>query len=50
MITLIIITAIIATAMFIYLKNKMENRGIDRQNRLAEKQEALLQLLKEQKN
>ncbi|MFZ4770571.1 MAG: hypothetical protein ACOYLO_10360 [Ferruginibacter sp.] len=47
MITFIILTTIIATALFIYLKNKMENRSIDRQNKLAEKQEALFQLLKE---
>ncbi len=50
MITFIILTTIIATALFIYLKNKMENRSIDRQNKLSEKQEALFQLLKEHKN
>jgi hypothetical protein len=47
MIQLLIFIAIIATAVLIYFNNKVKNRRIDRSNRLAEKQEALIQMLKE---
>ncbi len=49
MIQFIIVVAIIALAVLIYFKNRVENRRIDRINRLAEKQEELLDLLKENK-
>lgn len=49
MIQILIFIAIVATAVLIYLKNKVENRRIDRRNRLAEKQEELIEMLK-QKN
>jgi cbb3-type cytochrome oxidase subunit 3 len=47
MIQILIFIAIIATAVLIYFNNKVRNRRIDRSNRLAEKQEALIQMLKE---
>ena len=47
MIALIIFIFIIAAAFFIYLKNKIENRSFDRKNRMIEKQDELIQLLKE---
>lgn len=47
MIKLIILIIIVAVVMFIYLKNKQENRSIDRHNRLVEKQEELMRILKE---
>ncbi len=47
MVQIIIFIAIIAIVFLIYLKNKVENRRIDRVNRLAEKQEELIQMLKE---
>ena len=50
MIPLIIFIAIIAAAFFIYLKNKIQNRTIDRSNRIIEKQEVLIRLLKEKNN
>jgi cbb3-type cytochrome oxidase subunit 3 len=47
MIQILIFIAIIATAVLIYFNNKVRNRRIDRSNRLAEKQEALIQMLRE---
>jgi len=41
---------IIAIAIFLYLKNKQENRAIDRRNRLAEKQDELIEMLKNKKD
>lgn len=41
---------IITTIVFQVLKNKQENRAIDRHNRLAEKQDELIQMLKEKKD
>ena len=48
MIQIVIFIAIIATAVLIYFNNKVMNRSIDRSNRLAEKQEELIAMLKEQ--
>ena len=50
MIQLVIFIAIIATAVLIYFNNKVRNRSIDRSNRLAEKQEELIAMLKAQNN
>jgi hypothetical protein len=50
MIPFIIFTVIISTAFYIYQKNKIDNRREDRSNRLTKKQEALIALLKENKN
>ena len=47
MIQILIFIAIIAIGVLIYFKNKVDNRRIDRSNRLAEKQEELIQMLKE---
>lgn len=47
MIQLLFFIAIIAFAVLLYFNNKVKNRKIDRSNRLAEKQEALIQMLKE---
>lgn len=41
---------IVSVALFLYLKNKQENRSIDRHNRLIEKQEELMNMLKEKNN
>ncbi len=41
--------AIVAIIIFIWLKNKQQNRSIDRHNRMVDKQEELLQLLKDKK-
>jgi hypothetical protein len=40
---------IVAIMIFFWLKNKQYNRSVDRHNRMVEKQEELLQLLKEKK-
>ena len=48
MIQIVIFIAIIATAVLIYFNNKVRNRSIDRSNRLAEKQEELIAMLKAQ--
>ena len=50
MIQIVIFIAIIATAVLIYFNNKVRNRSIDRSNRLAEKQEELIAMLKAQNN
>ena len=47
MIQILIFIAIIAIAVLLYFKNKVENRRIDRINRLAKKQEELIEILKE---
>ncbi len=47
MIQLLIFIGIIAFAVLLYFNNKVRNRQIDRRNRLAEKQEELIQMLKE---
>lgn len=47
MIKVIILIIILAVAIFVYLKNKQENRSIERHNRLVEKQEELMKMLKE---
>jgi hypothetical protein len=39
--------AIIAIAVLLYFNNSVKNRKIDRSNRLTEKHEALIQMLKE---
>jgi hypothetical protein len=44
---MLIFIAIIAFAVLLYFNNSVKNRRIDRSNRLAEKQEALMQMLKE---
>jgi hypothetical protein len=49
MIPILIFIAIVAVGVLIYFKNKVENRRIDRRNRLAEKKEELIEMLK-QKN
>lgn len=43
----LIFIAIVAMTVLIYFNNKVKNRNIDRANRLAEKQEELIQLLKD---
>jgi cbb3-type cytochrome oxidase subunit 3 len=45
MVEIILFITIIAIAFFIYLKNRQDNRAIERRNRLAEKQEELMQRL-----
>jgi hypothetical protein len=47
MIQVLILIAIIATAVLMVFKNKVENRRIDRSNRLAEKHEELIRMLQE---
>jgi hypothetical protein len=42
---MILIGAFVAIGIFIYLKNRQDNRAIDRRNRLAEKQEELIEML-----
>jgi len=46
MVKLILFIFILALGIFLYLKNKQENRRIDHHNRLAEKQEALMEMLR----
>lgn len=43
---MVAVILIIAIAIFLYLKNKQANRAIDRRNRLAEKQDELIEMLK----
>jgi hypothetical protein len=47
MIPVLFFIAIISFAILLYFNNRVKNRSIDRRNRLAEKQEALIQMLKE---
>jgi len=49
MIKVIILIIILSVASFVYLKNKKENRSTERHNRLVEKQEELMKMLKEKK-
>jgi hypothetical protein len=44
---MLIFVAIIAVTVLLYFNNKVRNRRIERSNRLAEKHEALIQMLKE---
>lgn len=44
---MLIVIAIVAFAVLLYFNNSVRNRRIDRSNRLAEKQEELIQMLKE---
>ena len=46
MVGIILIAAIM---IFLWLKNKQYNRSVDRHNRMVEKQEELVQLLKDKK-
>ena len=43
-----IFIAVIAVVTLICLRNRQENRAIDRRNRIAEKQEELIERLKKQ--
>jgi len=47
MIPILIFIAIVAMGVLIYMKNKVENRRIDRSNRLAEKHDELIRMLQE---
>jgi len=47
---IVIVIAIIGIAIFLYYKNKQENRRIERRNRLAEKQEELIRSLTSKKD
>ena len=47
MIQLLFFIGIIAFGVLLYFNNKVKNRSVDRSNRLIEKQEALLQMLRE---
>lgn len=49
MIEVLLVVFVIAVFVFIWLKNKQWNRSIDRHNRMVDKQEELLQLLKDKK-
>ena len=46
MVQLVGVIFVVAIIIFIYFKNKQANRAIDRRNRLAEKQEELIEMLK----
>ena len=50
MIQLLFFIGIIAFAVLLYFNNRVKNRRIDRSNRLAEKQDALFQTLKDKNN
>jgi len=41
---MIFIAAFVAIGIFVYLKNKQDNRVVDHRNKLAEKQEELIEL------
>jgi len=47
MVQIIIAITIVAVGFMLYMKNRAENRRIDRMNRLADKQEELMNRLKE---
>ena len=49
MVKLVLLIFILAFGIFLYLKNKQENRRVDRHNRLAEKQEELIEMLSRKK-
>ncbi|MGG9963597.1 hypothetical protein [Ferruginibacter sp. SUN106] len=44
---MIFILALLSMGLFIYFKNRQDNRKIERQNRLDEKREKLIAMLKE---
>lgn len=46
---MLIFIAIIALAVLLIFNNNVRNRRIDRSNRLAERQEELMEMLKQQK-
>lgn len=46
MVQVILFILIIAMLIFLWLKNKQENRSIERHNRIQEKQEELLEMLR----
>lgn len=48
MLQLMIVLVILAMIIFLWLKNKHDNRNIERHNRLVEKREALLEMLRKQ--
>ena len=50
MIQLLFFIGIIAFAVLLYFNNRVKNRRIDRINRLAEKQDALIQMLNDKNN
>jgi nitrogen fixation-related uncharacterized protein len=50
MIQILLVIFVVAVLLFIWQKNKQYNRSVDRHNRMVEKQEELLQLLKDKKN
>ena len=45
MIPVFILVAIVSTGLFIYVTHKHNHRAIERSNRLAEKQQQLLEML-----
>lgn len=45
-----ILIIILSVILFVYLRNRQENMSIDRHNRLVEKQEELMKMLKEKSN
>lgn len=49
MIQILLVIFVVAVLLFIWQKNKQYNRSVDRHNRMVEKQEELLQLLKDKK-
>lgn len=49
MIQILLVIFVAAVLVFIWLKNKQYNRSVDRHNRMVDKQEELLQLLKDKK-
>ena len=46
MVQVVLFIFIIAVAIFLWLKNKQENRSIEKHNRMLEKQEVLLEMLR----
>ena len=46
MIEILLFIFIIALAIFLYFKNKQYNRAVDRHNRLAEKQDQVMEMLR----
>lgn len=50
MIPILLIVFVVAVLVFVWLKNKQYNRNVDRHNRMVDKQEELLQLLKDKKD
>jgi hypothetical protein len=47
---MIFLLALLSLGFFIYFKNKQDNRRIERQNRLEEKREQLIEMLKNKKD